>query len=134
MRNRGRRPAASLSPGLEFVRRPDGVLTLRTDLEFLDGDRFLIEVTETAPGRVPLFDRGHTVMHISYDHDVDALFRLEGLAALDRILTDMRVKREGAVFSVDTAVADIGAAGIRFGQALSRISELASSTAGRTPP
>ena len=133
MRNRGRRPAASLPSGLEFARRPDGVLMLRTDLEFPDGDRFLIEVTEIGPGRVRLSDRGHTVMHVSYDHDVDALFRTGGLAVLNGILTDMQVRRDGAVFSVDTAVADLGAAVTRFGQALRRIYGLASSGLRDTP-
>ena len=42
-------------------------------------------------------------MQISYDHDADALFRPEGLAALDRILTEVRVNREGAVFSAGHA-------------------------------
>ena len=102
-------------------------------VEFPDGDRFPIEVTEIELGRVRLSDRGHTVMHISYDHDVDALFRAEGLAALDRILADTHVRRESAVFSVDTPLADIGAAGFRLGRVLSRIYDLASSRPWGTP-
>ncbi len=78
-------------------------------------------------------DQGHTVVHISYDHDVDTLFHAEGLAALDRILADTHVRRESAVFSVDTPLADIGAAGFRPGRVLSRIYDLASSRPWGTP-
>ena len=60
-------------------------------------------------------------MRISYDDDGDALFRPKGLAACERVLPDVQVKREGAVFSVDTPVADVGAAGARSGQAPGRI-------------
>ena len=109
-----RRLAASLPVGLEFVRRPDGVLMLRTELEFPDGDGFAIEMTEIGPCCVRFSDRSHTVMRVSCDYDGDALFRPKGLAACKRVLTDVQVKRDGTVFSVDTPVADVGAAGIRF--------------------
>ena len=127
MCSNARRIAASLPPGVECAKSTDGALMLRTRFEFPDGDLFPIHVTEIAPGRVRLSDQGHTVMHISYDHDVDALFRTEGLAVLDGILADTQVTREGAVFSVDTSVAEVGAAGVRFGRALSRIYEPAAS-------
>ena len=52
-------------------RRPDGALMLRTQFRFPDGDGFPIHLSE-APGGLRLSDRGHTLMHISYDHDVDA--------------------------------------------------------------
>ena len=107
---------------------------VRNGFRFPDGDGFVIEVTEIGPDCVRLSDRGHTVRHINDDRDTDALFRPEELAALDRILTEVRVNREVAVFSVDTAVADVGPAGIRLGQALSRISELVCSTTRRALP
>ena len=115
------------------MRRPDGVLMLRTGFEFPDGDRFPIHVTEFAPGRLRLSDRDHTVMHISYDHDLNALFRTEALAALDGILADTRVRRDGAVFSVDMPVAEIGAAASRFEQVLRRIYDPASPGPPGTP-
>ena len=73
-------------------------------------------------------------MRVRLDYDADALFRPEGLAALDRILTEAKVNREGAVFSLDKAVVDIGAAGTGFGKALSWMSELVSSITRRALP
>lgn len=78
--------AASLPPGLQLARRPDGVLMLRTGFRFPDGDGFVTQVAEIRLGRVRLSDPGHTAMHTSHDHDVDALLCPEGLATLDRIL------------------------------------------------
>ncbi len=73
---------------------PDAVLKLRAGFLSSDGDGFVIEVTEVYPARVRLLDRGHTVIHISHDQDGDALFRPEGMAALEGVLTDMHGKRE----------------------------------------
>ena len=53
-------------------RRPDGALMLHTQFRFPDGDGFPIHLSEAPAGGLRLSDRGHTLMHISYDHDVDA--------------------------------------------------------------
>ena len=52
--------------------RPDGALMLRTHFEFPDGDRYPIHLSEAASGGLRLSDRGHTLMHISYEHDIDS--------------------------------------------------------------
>ena len=74
MRKRVTNPGARWSDmptGAQVVTRPDGALMLRTHFEFPDGDRFPIHLSETGIGGLRLSDRGHTLMHISYDHDVD---------------------------------------------------------------
>ena len=37
-----------------------------------DGDRYPIYLSETPGGGVKLSDRGHTLIHVSYKHDVDS--------------------------------------------------------------
>ncbi len=57
---------------LTVDRRPDGELMVRTPFEFPDGDRYPIHLSELpGGGGLRLSDRGHTLMHISYEHDVD---------------------------------------------------------------
>ena len=56
--------------------RPDGDLMLNTPFRFPDGDTFPIHLSPAAGGGFRVSDRGHTLMRISYDHDVDAF--LEG--------------------------------------------------------
>ena len=61
-----------LCEDVQIAERPDGALMLRTHFEFPDGDRFPIHVSEAGTGGVRLSDRGHTLMHVSYDHYIDS--------------------------------------------------------------
>ena len=56
--------------------RPDGALMLRTNFQFPDGDRYPIHLCQSPAGGLRLSDRGHTLMHVSYEHDLDGF--LEG--------------------------------------------------------
>ncbi len=109
---------------VRLVRRPDDALMLRTHFEFPDGDRFPIHVSESGIGGVRLSDRGHTLMNISYDHDVDAF--LEGTRGrlMERIVAETGVEQNGSVFFIDTALEGLPEAVFRFGQALTRIHDL----------
>ena len=41
---------------------------------FPDGDRYPIYLSEGRSGGVLLSDQGHTLMHVSYDHDAGAFY------------------------------------------------------------
>ena len=109
---------------VRLTKRPDGALMLRTHFEFPDGDRFPIHVAETGIGGVRLSDRGHTLMHISYDHDIDAF--LEGTRGqmLERIVNESGVERDGGAFCLHTPTERLPEAVFRFGQALTRVYDL----------
>lgn len=77
-----------LCEDVRLTRRRDGALMLRTRFEFPDGDRFPIHVSETGSDGVRISDCGHTLMHLSYDHDLDAF-----LAGTRRQLLERIVKR-----------------------------------------
>ena len=113
-----------LCADVRLTRRPDGALMLRTLFEFPDGDRFPIHVSETGIGGVRLSDRGHTLMHVSYDHDVDAF--LEGARGqlLERIVDEAGLEMNGGAFRLDTSIERLPEAVFRFGQTLTRIHDL----------
>ena len=113
-----------LCASVRLTRRPDGVLMLRTHFEFPDGDRFPIHVSETGIGGVRLSDRGHTLTHISYDHDVDAFLDGTRGQLLERILGEAGVRREGGTFCLDTSMEQLPEAVFRFGQTLTRVHDL----------
>lgn len=119
-----RRPGEQLCRDVAVTERPDGALMLRTGFEFPDGDRFPVRIEETDPGGVRLTDYGHTIMHLSYDHDVDAILKGARGVLLDRIVREGGVERDGAVFYVDTPIAQLSEAMFRFGQTLARIYDL----------
>lgn len=105
-------------------RRPDGALMLRTQFCFPDGDGFPIHLSEAPSGGLRLSDKGHTLMHISYDHDVDAFVDGTRGALLERIVAESGIQREGGVFFLDAPADMLPEALFRFGQALTRIYDL----------
>ena len=113
-----------LCADVQVVTRPDGALMLRTHFEFPDGDRFPIHLSETGVGGVRLSDRGHTLMHISYDHDVDVFLDGTRGQMLERIVGEAGVDRDGGAFCLDTSLEGLPGAIFRFGQALTRIHDL----------
>ena len=106
--------------------RPDGALMLRTHFEFPDGDRYPIHLSEAASGGFRLSDRGHTLMHISYEHDVDSFVDGTRGMLLERIMgeTGLRWDGEGGALCLDTAPERLPEAIFNFGQALTRVYDL----------
>jgi len=114
-----------LCTDVRVVRRPDGKLMLRTGFEFPDGDRFPIHVSETATNGVRLSDLGHTLMHISYDHDIDSFFHGTRRQLLETIVSESGVSLDGGVFYVECSIESVPDAIFRFGQTLTRVYDLA---------
>lgn len=109
---------------VQLSRRPDGELMVHTHFEFPDGDRFPIHVSKTGIGGVRLSDYGHTLMHISYEHDIDNF--LEGTRGqlLERIVSEAGINWNGGEFFYDSSVEGLPEAIFRFGQALTRVYDL----------
>lgn len=105
-------------------RRPDGALMLRTQFRFPDGDGLPIHLSEAPAGGLRLSDRGHTLMHISYNHGVDAFMEGTRGALLERIVAESGVQREGGAFCLDTPADRLPQALFQLGQALTRIYDL----------
>lgn len=104
--------------------RDDGVLMLDTPFTFPDGDHYPIYVTETRTGGVVLSDRGHTLMHISYEHDVDAFFKGTRARLLEQVVREAGMLERAGVFSVEVSPAQLAEAVFQFGQALTKVYDL----------
>ena len=86
--------------------RPDGELMLRTHFCFPDGDGHPFHLAEAPSGGLRLSDYGHTLMHISYEHDIDSFLSGTRGMLLERIIDESGVHHDNGVFSVDTSVGD----------------------------
>ena len=104
--------------------RPDGDLMLRTHFRFPDGDGFPIHISPAPSGGIRLSDRGHTLMHISYDHDVDAFLDGTRGALLERIVAESGLQQQQGTFCMDTTPEQLPMALFQLGQALTRIYDL----------
>ena len=104
--------------------RPDGALMVCTPFTFPDGDRYPIHISEALWGGLCLSDRGHTLMHISYEHDVDSFLGGARGKLLERIMGESGMRWDGGAFCLDTSMEDLSAAIFTFGQALTRVYDL----------
>ena len=113
-----------LCEDVRVERRPDDALMLRTHFRFPDGDGFPICLSEAPAGGLRLSDRGHTLMHLSYEHDIDRFMDGTRGMLLERIVGESEMQRDGGAFFLDTAPERLPEAVFRFGQALTRVYDL----------
>jgi len=104
--------------------RPDGALVLHTHFTFPDGDGYPIHLSEAPAGGLRLSDCGHTLMRISYEHDVDSFMEGTRGMLLERIMTENDLQWDGGAFHIDTYPERLPKAVFHFGQALTRIYDL----------
>lgn len=115
-----------LCEDVQVQERPDGALMLRSNFQFPDGDRYPIHLCQSAAGGLRLSDRGHTLMHISYEHDIDAFLEGTRGMALERIISEagLHWDGDGGALCLDTAPERLPEALFTFGQALTRVYDL----------
>ncbi len=104
--------------------RPDGELMLHTHFTFPDGDGFPFHLSEAPAGGLRLSDHGHTLMHISYEHDISSFLDGTRGMLLERIVAESGLTRDGGAFSLDTSAEHLPEAIFAFGQTLTRIYDL----------
>ena len=115
---------ARMCEDIGVVERPDGELMLRTHFTFPDGDGFPFHLAEAPAGGLRLSDKGHTLMHISYEHDIDTFLGGTRRMLMDRIVGESEIAFDEGVFSLETSTERLPDALFRFGQALTRIYDL----------
>ncbi len=115
-----------LCKDVRVEQRPDGAMMLRTHFQFPNGDHYPIHLSETASGGLRLSDRGHTLMHISYEHNIDVFMDGTQGMLLERIMNESGLQwdKDGGAFCFDTAPEQLSEAIFRFGQALTSIYDL----------
>ena len=104
--------------------RPDGVLMLESPFTFPDGDHYPIYLSDTLTGGVQLSDRGHTLMHVSYEHDVDVFYEGARASLREQIVRDGGIEERDGIFSVEAPPDQLADTLFRFGQTLTKIYDL----------
>ena len=113
-----------LCADVRIHRREDDVLMMESPFTFPDGDHFPIYLSETAAGAVKLSDRGHTLMHVSYEYDVDLLYEGARASLREQIVRECGIEEDEGIFSIETPPDQVAAGLFRFGQALTKIHDL----------
>ena len=111
--------------------RPDGELMLRTHFTFPDGDGYPFHLAEAPAGGLRLSDFGHTLMHISYEHDIDTFLTGTRGMLLERIVRESGILYDEGVFSLETSAERLPEAIFGFGQACSGVTHAGNSSSQR---
>ncbi len=111
----------SLSDTVEVHQREDGIFMLDTSFAFPDGDHYPIYLREANSGNLELSDLGQTLMHISYENDVDALYRGRRATHREQIVSQCDVREKNGQFFVETTLDQIAEALFRLVQAITKI-------------
>jgi hypothetical protein len=115
-----------LCTNVSLVERPDGITMLDTPFSFPDGDHYPIYVTETGTGGIRLSDGGHTLMHLSYENDIDKFFEGTRSLLMEQTIAQERVgyDPDKGTFYVDASMEHLADAVFRLGQAITRVYDL----------
>ncbi len=99
---------------------------LDTPFSFPDGDHYPIYLSETGTGGIRLSDGGHTLMHLSYENDVDKFFEGTRNVLMEQTIAQQRVgyDPDKGAFFVDASMEHLADAVFRLGQAITRVYDL----------
>ena len=107
--------------GLQSV--DDGYVRVSTPMTFPDGDVYTIYLKES-PSGFRLSDRGHTLMRLSYETDIDKLNEGTRNKFLNQVLADAEISLDSGALTMNVSPSLLGQAIFRFGQGLTRVHDL----------
>ena len=111
---------------IKLHRRSNGLVMLETPFSYPDGDQYPLYLSETRTGGIKISDGGHTLMHLSYENDVDKFFEGSRQMLLHRIVSEQGIDFDEATgqFSLECAPGQLSEAAFRLGQAITRVYDL----------
>ena len=114
----------ALCADVRVVERPGDALFVETPFVFPDGDAYAIYLEPLRSGGFRVTDAGHTLMHMSYDNEVQKFREGARGRLFEQILADMGLREDDGEFFVEASGEDLGRAVVRFGQALTKLHDL----------
>ncbi len=104
--------------------KSDKLLSIETPFSFADGDPYQIYLREMPGGIIRLTDMGHTMMHLSYDNDVDKFREGTRGKIFDQIKAETFIEEGNGEIFIETTIDRLGFNIFRLGQALTKINDL----------
>lgn len=106
------------------IREKKNFLQVETPFFFPDGDPYQLYIKELPGGNMRLTDMGHTLMHLSYDNDIDKFNEGTRGKIFEQIKSEMFVEENDGEFYIDTPAENVGINIFRMGQALTKVNDL----------
>jgi len=117
---------AQLCANVSLVSRSNNKLMLKTPFHYPDGDHYPIYLEETGTGGLRISDGGHTLMHLSYENDIDKFFEGTRQILMSQVVAqgDVDYSESTGEFYVETSVEEMASAVFRLGQTITRVHDL----------
>lgn len=109
---------------VKIRRKNDSLLAIDTPFFFADGDPYQIYVKEMPNGILRLTDMGHTMMHLSYDNDIEKFREGTRGKIFEQIKAETSVEEKNGEFYIETPLESLAFSVFRLGQALTKINDL----------
>lgn len=100
------------------------LLAIETPFYFADGDPYQIYIREMPGGILRLTDMGHTMMHLSYENDIEKFKEGTRGRLYEQIKAETLIDEDNGEFFIDTSFNSLGNNIFRLGQALTKINDL----------
>ncbi|WP_250481868.1 DUF1828 domain-containing protein [Caballeronia sp. NCTM5] len=114
----------ALCANVDVRKRPDGRIYVSTPFRFPDGDSFSMYLERLPSGGYRISDLGGTMMHLSYEQDVDRLREGTRGKVFSQILSEMGIEDDDGELALDVPANHLGEGVFQFGQALTRVHDL----------
>ncbi len=100
------------------------LISIETPFFFPDGDPYQIYIREMPNGIFRLTDMGHTMLHLSYENEVNKFREGTRGKLFEQIKAETFLEEDNGEFYFETEINNIGYNIFRLGQALTKISDL----------
>jgi hypothetical protein len=114
----------TLCESAEVHDRPDGTFVVTTPFSFPDGDRYMLYLKPLPAGGYRISDMGHTLMHISYEMDVDKLKEGNRGKLFSRVLAECGVQEDDGEVYMEVPRNQVGDGLFRLGQTVTRLHDI----------
>jgi hypothetical protein len=121
-----------LCADVNIVSRNENLHIVETPFTFSDGDPYQFYIKELSGGLIKLTDMGHTLMHLSYENDLDKFRDGTRGKLFEQIKSETNVEESNGEFYIETPMESLGYNIFRFGQALTKINDLTFLNRART--
>jgi hypothetical protein len=109
---------------IKLHKKNDNLIIIDTPFNFSDGDPYQIYLKLMPGGIYRLSDQGHTMLHLSYENDIDKFQEGTRGNIFTQILAEKDISYNNGEFYIDTAVENMVSTIFRFGQGLTKINDL----------
>jgi Domain of unknown function DUF1828 len=109
---------------IRLTKKTENLVRIDTPFFFNDGDPYQLFLEELASGGLRISDQGHTLMHISYEHDIDKFRQGTRNKLFSQIISELQLGENNGEFFIECEPQEITKAIFQFGQGLTKIYDL----------